>query len=62
MTYLAALFEEISANHDNVGDDSNYFTALLGWWFTDKLLGTIGVGRESDADATFFQAGAAFVF
>jgi len=56
------LFAKISANHDNVGDDSNYFIAQLGWWFTDKLLGTIGVGRESDADATFFQAGAAFVF
>ncbi len=52
----------IYANHDNVGDDADYFTALLGYWFTDNLMGTIGIGRETDADATYLQAGAVFAF
>lgn len=56
------LMAKISANHDNVGDDANYFTAMLGCWFTDDLLGTIGIGREFDGDSTYFQVGAAFVF
>jgi len=56
------LMAKISANHDNVGDEANYFTALLGCWFTDHLLGTIGIGRETNADSTYFQAGAVFAF
>jgi len=56
------LMAKISAEHDNVGDDDNYFTAMLGYWFTDELMGTIGVGRETDADSTYVQAGAVFAF
>ena len=56
------LMAKISANHDNVGDDSNYFTAMLGCWFTDDLLGSIGVGREFDGDSTYFQVGAVFAY
>ncbi|HUT45913.1 MAG TPA: outer membrane beta-barrel protein [Sedimentisphaerales bacterium] len=56
------LMAKISAEHDNVGDEDNYFTALLGYWFTDGLLGTIGIGREFDADSTYLQAGAVFAF
>ena len=56
------LMAKISANHDNVGDEADYFTALLGYWFTDDLLGTIGIGRETDADSTYLQAGAVFAF
>ena len=56
------LMAKISAEHDNVGDDANYFTALLGYWFTDDLIGTIGIGRETDADSTYLQAGAVFAF
>ena len=56
------LITRISANHDNVGDDANYFTAMLGCWFTDNIMGTIGVGRETDADATYLQAGVVFAF
>ena len=57
-----ALMAKITANHDNVGDDSNFFTALLGCWFTDQLMGTIGVGREFDGDSTYLQAGVVFAF
>jgi opacity protein-like surface antigen len=57
-----ALMAKISAEHDNVGDDSNYFTAMLGYWFSDELMGTIGVGRETDADSTYVQAGVVFAF
>jgi len=57
-----ALMAKISAERDNVGDDANYFTALLGCWFTDKIMGTIGIGRETDADSTYYQAGAVFAF
>ena len=56
------LMAKISAEHDNVGYDSNYFTALLGCWFTDDILGTIGIGREFDGDSTYLQAGAVFAF
>jgi len=56
------LMAKISANHDNVGDEANYFTALLGCWFTDNLMGTIGIGREFDGDSTYLQAGAVFAF
>jgi len=56
------LMAKISAEHDNVGDDANYFTALLGCWFTEELMGTIGIGRETDADSTYVQAGAVFAF
>jgi hypothetical protein len=56
------LIAKISANHDNVGDEANYFTALLGCWFTDNLMGTIGIGREFDGDSTYVQAGAVFAF
>jgi hypothetical protein len=56
------LMAKISANHDNVGDEANYFTALLGCWFTDNLMGTIGVGREFDGDSTYLQAGVVFAF
>jgi len=56
------LIARISAEHDNVGDDANYFTAMLGCWFTDDLMGTIAVGRETDADSTYLQAGAVFAF
>lgn len=52
----------ISAEHDNVGEDANYFTAMLGCWFTEDIMGTIGVGRETDADATYLRAGAVFAF
>jgi len=57
-----SLMAKLSANRDNVGDDANYFTALLGCWFTEDLLGTIGIGRETDADSTYLQAGALFAF
>ena len=56
------LMAKISANHDNVGDEANYFTALLGCWFTDNLMGTIGIGREFDGDSTYLHAGAVFAF
>ncbi|HCO96377.1 MAG TPA: hypothetical protein DIU00_20965 [Phycisphaerales bacterium] len=56
------LMAKISANHDNVGDDADYFTAMLGCWITDDLMGTIGIGRETDADSTYIQAGAVFAF
>ena len=56
------LMAKISAEHDNVGIDANYFTAMLGCWFTDELMGTIGVGRETDADSTYVQAGLVFAF
>lgn len=56
------LMAKISAEHDNVGDDTNYFTALLGCWFTDEIMGTVGIGRESDADSTYYQAGIVFAF
>ena len=53
---------KISAEHDNVGDEANYFTALLGCWFTDQLMGTIAIGREFDGDSTYFQAGVVFAY
>jgi len=56
------LMAKISANHDNVGDEANYFTAMLGCWFTDDIMGMIGIGRETDADSTYLQAGAVFAF
>lgn len=56
------LMARISAEHDNVGDDADYFTAMLGCWFTDDLMGTIGIGRETDADSTYLQAGVVFAF
>jgi hypothetical protein len=56
------LMAKISANHDNVGDDANYFTAMLGCWFTDQLMGTIGIGREFDGDSTYLQVGAVLAF
>jgi opacity protein-like surface antigen len=57
-----SLMAKISAEHDNVGDDANYFTAVLGCWFTEDLMGTIGIGRETDADSTYLQAGVVFAF
>ena len=57
-----SLVARISAEHDNVGDDSNYFTALLGCWFTDEIMGTVAVGRETDADSTYLQAGVVLAF
>ena len=57
-----ALVARISAEHDNVGDDANYFTALLGCWFTDEIMGTIAVGRETDADSTYLQGGIVLAF
>ncbi|MBL7188009.1 MAG: outer membrane beta-barrel protein [Phycisphaerae bacterium] len=56
------LMAKISANHDNVGDEANYFTAMLGWWLTDNLLGSIGIGREFDGDSTYFQVGAVIAY
>ncbi|UCD94590.1 MAG: outer membrane beta-barrel protein [Candidatus Zixiibacteriota bacterium] len=56
------LMAKISANHDNVGDEANYFTAMLGCWFSDDLLGTIGIGREFDGDSTYLQAGVVFAY
>jgi hypothetical protein len=56
------LMAKITANHDNVGEDSNFFTAHLGWWLTDNLLGSIGIGREFDGDSTYFQAGVVFAY
>ena len=56
------LMAKISANHDNVGDDANYFTAMLGCWFTDQLMGTIGIGREFEGDSTYLQVGAVLAF
>ena len=56
------LIARISAEHDNVGDDANYITAMLGCWFTEDLMGTIGIGRETDADSTYVRAGAVFAF
>ena len=57
-----SLMVKVSAEHDNVGDDANYLTALLGCWFTDQIMGMIGLGRETDADSTFVQVGAVFAF
>jgi len=51
------LMAKITANHDNVGEEANYFTAQLGWWFADNLLANVGIGREFDGDSTYFQAG-----
>ena len=56
------LVAKLSAEHDNVGDDANYMTAMLGCWFTEDLMGTIGIGRESNGDSTYLQAGAVFAF
>ena len=56
------LMAKISAEHDNVGYDANYFTAMLGCWFTEDIMGTIGIGRETDADSTYLQAGLVFGF
>jgi opacity protein-like surface antigen len=56
------LMAKISAEHDNVGDDDNYITAMLGCWFTDQIMGTIGIGRETDGDSTYAQAGVVFAF
>ena len=56
---LSALF---SANHDNVGGDHNYFTAQLGWWITEHLVGTVSYARETDADANIITAGGAILF
>ena len=56
------LMAKITANHDNVGEDSNFFTAQLGWWLTDNLLGSIGIGREFDGDSTYFQVGAVIAY
>ena len=56
------LLAKISAEHDNVGYDANYFTAVLGCWFTDDIMDTIGIGRETDADSTYAQAGIVFAF
>jgi len=56
------LMARISAEHDNVGDDANYLTALLGCWFSEEIMGTVGVGRETDADSTYLQAGIVFAF
>lgn len=56
------LLAKISAEHDNVGDDSDYFSAMLGCWFTDNLMGTIGIGREFDGDSTYLQAGVVFAY
>ncbi len=57
-----SLLVKISGNHDNVGDDADYFTAMLGYWFADDLMGTIGIGRETDEDSTYIQAGVVFAF
>ncbi len=56
------LMAKISANHDNVGDEANFFTAELGWWLTDDLLGSVGIGREFDGDSTYLQAGVVFAY
>jgi hypothetical protein len=56
------LMAKISANHDNVGDESNYFTAMLGWWLTDGLLASAGIGREFDGDSTYYQFGAIIAY
>jgi len=56
------LMAKISASHDNVGDEANFFTAMLGCWFNDDLLGTIGVGREFDGDSSYLQVGAVFAY
>jgi len=56
------LMAKITANHDNVGEDSNFFTAQLGWWLTDSLLGSVSMGREFDGDSTYFQAGVVFAY
>jgi hypothetical protein len=57
-----SLIARISAEHDNVGYDADYFTAMLGCWFTEDIMGTIGIGRETDADSTYLQAGVVFAF
>jgi opacity protein-like surface antigen len=56
------LMAKISAEHDNVGDDDDYLTAMLGCWFTDDIMGTIGIGRETDGDSTYVKAGLVFAF
>ena len=53
---------KLSAERDNVGDDHHYLTAMLGCWFADNFLGKIAIGRETDADSTYVQVGAVFVF
>lgn len=57
-----SLLAKISAEHNNVGFDANYLTAMLGCWFTDEIMGTIGIGRETNADSTYAQAGVVFAF
>ncbi|UCF14275.1 MAG: outer membrane beta-barrel protein [Phycisphaerales bacterium] len=56
------LMAKISANHDNVGDEANYFTAMLGWWVNDDLLATVGIGLEFDGDSTYLQAGVVIAY
>jgi len=56
------LMAKISANHDNVGEEANYFTAMLGWWIADNLMGSVGVGREFDGDSTYVQFGAVIAY
>ena len=56
------LMAKITANHDNVGDEANYFTAMLGWWLTDNLLASAGIGREFDGDSTYYQFGAVIAY
>ncbi len=62
LEFAPTLMAKITANHDNVGEDSNFFTAQLGWWLTDDFLGSIGIGREFDGDSTYFQAGVVFAY
>lgn len=56
------LMAKITANHDNVGEEANYFTAMLGCWFTEDLLASIGIAREFDGDSTYLQIGAVIAY
>ena len=61
-TLFGQNYTALSYSYFDYGDGANYFTAMLGCWFTEDLMGTIGIGRETDADSTYFQAGAVFAF
>lgn len=57
------LFADVSISHDNVGDDdATYFTATGGCWFTDKIVGLIGISRDKESEAVFYSGGIAFPF
>ena len=52
----------ISLEHDNVGDDANFFSAFIGDWLTDKTLIRLDLTRDIDSDTTAVTGGVAYNF